>query len=159
MAANSGLPYRKKLLNPKTDIFGYGAVPTNDSTIIECFYADGTRRDIKDIEIAQTYSFPSEGYFPTSLLPKYWNYTTLDNHTSFKKAILRVSNSQGKAIPVEIIHRDEKGEQRSLVWKLKNPDLTNYIDKVLTVKISRILVAGTPSQVIYSIIPFATEGQ
>ena len=131
---------------------------SSESKTLEAVYSDGSRDNLSDGKINEHYAFPGEGYIDHKSLPLLWSFTSLHNHVFLPKAVVELSLPNGSKIPVEVLHKGKEGDQKSIVWKLRNPEDTEKLtNKVVTVHIRKVKINGLPVDYWYSLIPVTAD--
>ncbi len=143
---------RRMLLNPNTNVFGLGAAISSKGSIYEVCYVEGGQKNLSKKDIPPFLAYPPAGLFPNSLLPDYWSFTLFDDKVDFSRAKVFMRTARGKMIPLDIVFRNGQLGGKSVVWKMRDPEIMNYTEKVVDILIKKVFIDSQEREFVYSLM-------
>lgn len=150
---NSLVGHRRWCLYPRATDFATGDQPGSSASRppSNILYVIQNEHEIASGPSAGFVAFPPPGYFPAALNSPYWSISCEDADFSF--ATVKMTDSQGKSVPVSNISRSNEYADPAIIWQVGDDTGTNWVlnDTAYNVKVSGIGGEGIPASYNYSV--------
>jgi hypothetical protein len=151
---NTQVGHRRWNLYPKATTFATGDQPGTanfETPPMNVFYVIPNSSELREDPAPDFVTYPAAGFCPVNINANFWSLSRAG--ADFSNASVRMTDSQGLAVPIKSLSRSNGYGDPALIWEVGDAAAveSTYNDTLFNVRVSGIAGTGIPASYNYSV--------